>query len=27
VRVDHPRYTARTELGPASITKLAEDLS
>jgi len=27
VRVDHPRYTARTELGPASISKLAEDLA
>ncbi|MRG91545.1 DUF3501 family protein [Polyangium spumosum] len=27
VRVDHPRYYARAELGPASISKLAEDLS
>jgi hypothetical protein len=27
VRVDHPRYTERAELGPASIEKLAEDLS
>ncbi|MDC0746823.1 DUF3501 family protein [Polyangium mundeleinium] len=27
VRVDHPRYIARTELGPVSITKLAEDLA
>jgi hypothetical protein len=27
VRVDHPRLAVRTELGPASIAKLAEDLS
>ncbi|HVK69615.1 MAG TPA: DUF3501 family protein [Polyangium sp.] len=27
VRVDHPRYIARAELGPVSITKLAEDLA
>jgi len=27
VRVDHPRYSARADLGPASIAKLAEDLA
>ncbi|MDI1447811.1 DUF3501 family protein [Polyangium sp. 6x1] len=27
VRVDHPKYVVRNELGPASITKLAEDLA
>jgi Protein of unknown function (DUF3501) len=27
VRVDHPRYAARFELGPAAIEKLAEDLA
>ncbi len=27
VRVDHPRYVARVELGPATIGRLAEDLS
>lgn len=27
VRVDHPRYVARADLGPASIAKLADDLS